>query len=87
MTDANYRPFFEPMNILGRFSNVKKYYELINGDGFFSRLQFNYQIKPDYMLSRKYLAWVAQKLFSRTLHYTRSLEFTQNMEIPSDFMI
>ena len=50
-------------------------------------MKFNMNIKPDYMVSKRYMAWVAQKLFSRTLHYLNSFEFTQNMQIPSDFMI
>lgn len=86
-TDLSFRPFFEPMTILERLPYVEKLYNMYGKSNFIERWYFNTTILPEYTVTKKYLGWIASKLFTRTLQYVKCLEFTHSMKIPPDFLI
>ena len=59
----------------------------MGGDPYLERKNFNKNVKKSYTYSVEYLTWITQKLFSRTIQYTKCLEFTNTMKVPPDFAI
>ena len=53
----------------------------------FDRRQFNKEIKVYYQISEKYYSLVADKIYNRINKFITSVEFTNLLKIPPDFMI
>jgi hypothetical protein len=56
-------------------------------DNWYDRRKFNNEIKIYYQISEKYYNLIADKIYNRINKFITSVEFTNLLKIPPDFMI
>ncbi len=73
--------------MLERCPTVERFYSHLGIDNWYDRRKFNSEIKIYYQISEKYYNLIADKIYNRINKFITSVEFTNLLKIPPDFMI